>query len=69
MNGAKKAMVRFLYKMVRSKSFIVFASFLVLSFIFNTVFPPLGFIFVVATYLSGIILILWIVSSFPPEPE
>ncbi|MEE8419307.1 MAG: hypothetical protein V3S02_04265 [Dehalococcoidales bacterium] len=54
-------------KTLRSKPFAVFAVLLVLAVIFNTVFVPLAFFFILAAYLSGFILVLWMVSAIIPD--
>lgn len=58
---------KYTVKTLRSKPFAVFAVLLVLAVIFNTVFVPLSYIFVLAAYLSGFVLVFWMVSAIIPD--
>ncbi len=54
-----RGFVRFVIGCVKCKPLIVFGLFLILAIIFNTV-TPLSFFLVIASYVSGAVLGIWV---------
>ena len=59
--------VYFTNKLIRSKSFYSFVATVGLAYFFNSVFIPLSFIFVVVSYVTGAIFLLWIFTTLLPD--
>jgi len=57
-------LVRFVIRCVKCKSISIFGLFLILAIIFNAVSPtsPLLLLFVLASYISGAVLVFWAFS-------
>ena len=64
---AVKKLGQYVIKLLRSKAFIAFALFVVLAVIFNSVAVPLAFVFVIGSYITGSIFVVWIVSGLIPD--
>ena len=62
-----KKLGQYVIKLMRSKAFIAFALFVVLAVIFNSVSVPLAFVFVIGSYITGSIFVVWIVSGLIPD--
>jgi len=60
-----RGFVRFVIRCVKCMPISIFGLFLILAIIFTKFFPtsPLSFLFVVASYISGIFLIFWVFTS------
>ena len=54
-------------KLIRSKIFWSMITCILLAYIFNGIFLPLSFIFVLAAYFCGAMFIFWLFSSLIPE--
>ena len=65
LTAVRRGFVRFVIGCVKCKPLSIFGVFLILAIIFNAVSPTslLSFLFVIASYISGALLVIWVFSS------